>query len=161
MRLRYSITLALVATIALAGSAIAATGLVATLSGAQEVGPNASPGIGNGIVVIDNAGTSLTYSVPFGGLVAPVTANHFHRAAFGVNGPVIFGIGQCIGLFSGTLAGTWPAMTPVQVSDMIAGLYYLNIHTTAFPGGEIRGQLFLDATKTNAATWGRIKQMYR
>ncbi len=161
MRLRYSIVLALAASLALAAAAAADTGLVATLQGTQEVPANGSPGIGNGIVVIDAAGTSLSYSVPYTGLVSTVIANHFHRAAAGVNGPVIFGINQNIGSTSGTLVGTWPAMTNAQVSDMIAGLYYLNIHTNAFPGGEIRGQLHLDATAAPATSWGRIKKLWK
>ena len=51
--------------------------------------------------------------------------------------------------------------TPAQVADLFAGLYYVNIHSNVFPGGEIRGQLAADATPASRGTWGRIKSFYR
>lgn len=160
MRLRYSLALALVALLAIAGSTSADTGLVAQLLGTNEVPANPSPAVGNGTFVINNAGTLCTFSINYTGLVAPVTANHIHKAPVGVNGPVIFPINQNIGSTSGVLSGSF-AMTAAQVSDMVGGLNYANIHTQAFPGGEIRGQLGLDATPNKATTWGKIKNLYR
>jgi hypothetical protein len=164
MRLRYSLALALVALLAIGGSAIADTGMVANMNGAQEVPANASPAVGNAIAVLNNAGTSLSFTVNYTGLVAPVTANHIHGPApVGVNAGVIFPINQNIGSTSGVLAGTWnaPALTAVYVNYLLTGQTYFNIHTQSFPGGEIRGQILLDATPNKASTWGKIKNLYR
>ena len=51
---------------------------VATLTGSQEVPPNASPGIGSGLVTLDTATNMLTVNVSFAGLLSPTTVSHIH-----------------------------------------------------------------------------------
>src|SRR3954451_18754690 len=63
---------------------------------------------------------------------------HIHRGAPGVIGPVIFDLGDPS---SGTITATWTSMSPTDISDMIAGNLYVNIHTAGRPAGEIRGQI--------------------
>ena len=69
MRIRYSLIATLVTALAVA-PALADTGFIANLSGLNEVGPNASPASGTGFFVLNNAGTLLTYSVTYSGLLA-------------------------------------------------------------------------------------------
>ena len=114
------------------------------LVGAQEVPPNASPGTGTITVSLDKAQTQLTVvQFCFSGLVAPATAAHIHGPApRGTNAPVIFPMSGVPNLNSGCIPTPQSfAIGAVQVSELLAGLMYANVHSTTFPGGEIRGQL--------------------
>ena len=157
MRSRYM--LALAALLLVPSAAYSATGFSTTLSGASEVPPNASTGSGTAVVILNDAQTQLSYTVNYTGLVAGVTASHIHKAAIGVNGSVIFGFTPPLGTTSGSFGGVI-AVTPANVADLVGGLYYVNIHSTTYPGGELRGQLAGDATPSQRGTWGRIKALY-
>lgn len=161
MRNRYRIAASLLTLLLLVPvAALADTGYSAIFSGAQEVPPNASPATGNAVITLNNAENLLTYSVTYSGLTANRTAAHFHGPAGpGVNAGVIFGIAAGGGT-SGTIAGTW-AIDPTSVTYLKGGLLYINIHSTNFPGGEIRGQVLADATPNKNSTWGRIKALYK
>jgi len=111
------------------------THFVASLDGLSEVPPNPSPGLGAAQLVIGANGTAQII-VSFGGLVAPTTASHIHTAPVGVNGPVTIPLALVGGQFVATFTPT-----TAQLLDVRNGNWYVNIHTTAFPGGEIRGQL--------------------
>lgn len=63
-------------------------------------------------------------------------AMHFHNAPAGSNGGVAIGIG--VGSNPATGSST---LTGIQETDLLANNWYVNLHTTAFPGGEIRGQV--------------------
>jgi CHRD domain/PEP-CTERM motif len=140
---------------------------VANLSQALEVSPTGSPGTGTATVVLDAAANTMQVDVTFSGLEAGTTASHIHcclASPFltGVNVGVAtttptftgFPLGVTSGtyshLFDLTLASSYnPAFdgaTPAaQEATLVAGIEagetYLNIHTTTFPGGEIRGFL--------------------
>jgi hypothetical protein len=157
MRSRY--TLALLAMLLAPSTALAAQGFSTTLSGASEVPANLSPASGTASVVLNNAQTQLAYTINYTGLTAGVTASHIHKAPIGVNGGVLFPFTPPLATTSGTFSGTI-VVTAANVADLIAGLYYVNIHTTNFPGGEIRGQLAGDVTPSQRGTWGRIKALY-
>ncbi|MCA8955671.1 MAG: CHRD domain-containing protein [Planctomycetes bacterium] len=106
----------------------------ARLEGAQQVPPVSTTADGTACVRL-NPDNTLTYITTTTGLTA--TAAHFHRAAKGTNGPVVIG-------FTGgptTWSGTTRALTATEIADLRAGLWYVNVHTAANPGGEIRGQL--------------------
>jgi hypothetical protein len=108
-----------------------------TLSGANEVPANASAASGAVTVTFNNDTKILTLSATFAG-VTP-SAAHIHNAAAGTNGGVIFGLGSAP--FSSPVNYTSVALTPTQESELKANNYYVNFHSTAFPGGEIRAQL--------------------
>ncbi len=108
----------------------------ASLDGLQETPPNASPGTGFGTFTLDTSTGDLTYNISFTGLLGPETAAHIHKAAVGVPGPVVFPLP-----LGSPIAGVLN-LTAAQQSDLIAGLYYVNVHSTVFSGGEIRGQIF-------------------
>ena len=128
--------------------ALAATvPLKAILNGAQEVPPNTlTSGVGAADLTLDTLTGQLAGNLTFSGLTSPVTAAAIHGPApAGANGPVI----ALLPNFPATTSGTYslfnsvPPLTPPQVSQMLAGLYYLNLHNSVFPSGEIRGQLIV------------------
>ena len=85
------------------------------------------------------------------------TGAHIHLGAAGGNGPI-----------TNTLPLGSPLDTSMslnnltEIAALAAGELYLNIHTTNFPGGEIRGQFIHSGTvATDNPTWGAIKSLYR
>ena len=115
--------------------------LEAALDGLQETPPNASPGFGVASLSLDDvSGVVTVTSGSFSGLLSPATAMHIHGpAAPGVAAGVLIPLSVTLGT-SGTFSGGGP-LPPPLVADMLGGFTYLNIHTSAFPGGEIRGQI--------------------
>lgn len=163
MRLRHLI-LTLIALTAFAGSARAATGFSANLVGSQEVPPVATAATGSAVLVLNDAGTQATVAVQFQNLIGTYTGSHIHGyAAPGANAGVRFGFSPTLsnGNRNGVFNGVWN-LTATDATNLINGLCYVNIHSTSFPGGEIRGQLTVDSATPNAhSTWGRIKKLYR
>ena len=141
----------------------------ATLSGALEVPPVASPGTGFTTVVLNTTANTLFVDAAFSGLTSGTTASHIHccvaspflNANAGVATQVPSFIGFPLGVTSGSFAGlldltlassynpafitaeggTVPDAEAALVAGMENGESYLNIHTTTNPGGEIRGLL--------------------
>ena len=113
------------------------TGINVTLSGAQEVPPVNTPGSGSGTITVKDD-KSVSGSVKITGFTA--AAAHIHIGAAGRNGPVI------IPLAKGSDGSTWsvPAgkkLTDTQYDAYKAGNLYVNAHSAAYKGGEVRGQL--------------------
>jgi hypothetical protein len=140
--------------------------LTATLTGAQEVPPNGSAGIGSALVTLNTVTNLLTVNVSFAGLGSPTIASHIHCCTPpGANAIVATAVptfpGFPLGVTTGTylmtfdltLASTYnPAFITAHggtvagaqaafIAGLTSGQTYLNIHTSQFPGGEIRGQL--------------------
>ncbi len=106
------------------------------LSGDQEVPFSASAATGYGTIVLDPVAKTISGVLVTNGIVG--TAAHIHDGLPGVSGPVI------IPLTGGPTVWTVPAGTTVtdaQIAKLTSGAYYLNVHSTGLPGGEIRGQL--------------------
>ena len=102
------------------------------------VPPTSSKGSGLATATLDPDGT-FHWDVAYGGLTGPATAAHFHgSAAPGTNAGVVVNIGGQ-GLAS-PLQGA-AHLTEAQIGDLVAGRWYINIHTAANPSGEIRGQV--------------------
>ena len=112
------------------------------MSGEQEVPGVNSPARGTCKILLNAAETQITVNCTFSGLLTNLQAGHIHgNAPVGTNAPVLFGF---TGLPSGTSGTIGPLnfnVTAQQVAAMRAHLYYANLHTTGFPGGEIRGQV--------------------
>lgn len=113
------------------------------LDGLQEATSNASPGMGNISGTYDDTTGGLTWSLSWSDLLAPATAAHFHFAPLGVSGPVRVTIPSVVGL-SG-IVNSSSTITAMQAAELLAGNWYVNIHSSQFPGGEIRGQVFANA----------------
>ncbi len=113
------------------------TAISAKLSSANEVPTNSSAGTG----VLDasfNKDTSvLTWTVSYSGMTGPVAAGHFHGPAMaGTNAGVALGFN---GSMDSPIRGS-ASLTAAQAADLLAGKWYVNLHTAANKGGEIRGQ---------------------
>jgi hypothetical protein len=130
-------TLALGAAVAFAGSA-SAEKLKAVLDGKSEVPATTSSGTGTADLDYDAASKKLSWKVSYSGLSGPATAAHFHGPAeTGKNAGVAVPIP---GIANSPAEGS-ATLTDAQASDLLAGKLYVNIHTAASPGGEIRGQV--------------------
>ncbi|HEX3167360.1 MAG TPA: CHRD domain-containing protein [Chitinophagaceae bacterium] len=147
-----------------------------TLSGPAEVPANNSPGTGKALVTIDAVANTMRVQVTFSGLMAGVTNSHIH-ASTAVAGSGTAGVATTTPTFTGfpsgvtagaydntfnmllassynpvyvTANGGTPASAWVALRTAIAaGRSYLNIHSTLFPNGEIRG--FLNLCNVNVS----------
>lgn len=134
------------------------TKFTATLSGSDAVPAVTTPAHGTATFVLTKSGKSLSYTLSVSD-IENVTMAHIHIGPAGKNGPVAVWLYPSKppavtkeGKFSGVLAkGTITAATlsgPLKgktvadlVSDIKDGNAYVNVHTKAHPGGEIRGQI--------------------
>jgi hypothetical protein len=106
------------------------------LSAQNEVPANASTGSGTAKVELD--GSTLKWTVTYSGTTGPVTAGHFHGPAQpGSNAGVVV---PFAGPLASPIVGS-ATLTPAQVDQLKQGLWYVNLHTAANPGGELRGQV--------------------
>jgi hypothetical protein len=110
------------------------TNFVFHLSGDQEVPPSGSTARGGCFAQLDPATRRLAL-VCTHNVASPAVA-HIHRGAVGVNGPIVFDVGNP----ESPIEATWN-MTQADVDDLLAGRLYLNIHAGGRPEGEIRGQM--------------------
>ncbi len=131
----------------------------ATLNGVQEVPANSSTATGSSTASFNMTTKVLTVTTTHT-LAAPA-AGHIHIAAAGASGPVVFPFTTFTSPISFTTA---TALTATQEADLLNNLYYVNLHTAAFPGGEIRGQLIkagttADVVVTFTATLDGIQEV--
>jgi hypothetical protein len=118
----------------------AATTFKADLKGSSEVPPNQTSGSGTLTATFDPATKMLTWNGTFSGLTGDPTAAHFHGPAeAGKNAGVAIWISTKGSPFASPFSGS-ATLTDSQASDLMSGLWYVNIHTAANPGGEVRGQ---------------------
>ena len=117
----------------------ATTTFKADLKGSSEVPPNQTAGTGSVTATYDPATKELSYSGSFSGLTGPVMAAHFHGPAeAGKNAGVQLWISEKGKPFSSPFKGT-VKLTDAPAADLMAGQWYVNLHTKANPGGEVRG----------------------
>lgn len=117
----------------------------AILKGRNEVPPNMSEAKGKMLALLSKDETRLDFIVQSGGYTTPVISAYFYLAPSGVNGPVVKNIsidsvGNGVGSWTSTIADP-SALTPALVESLKEGDIYVNIHTTQYPAGEIRGQV--------------------
>lgn len=139
-----------------------------SLTGAAEAPPNASPATGWAKVIMDLAAHTMSIDISFADLLGPTTAAHIHCctavAGAGTAGVATqvpnfagFPVGVTSGSYSNvfdmtlstsfnptfvtTSGGTVAAAEQRLFDNMVAGKTYVNVHSSAFPGGEIRGFL--------------------
>lgn len=107
-----------------------------TLTGAQEVPANTSMASGSSNIRVGHD-RSVSGVVRYTGMVATVA--HIHEAPAGANGPVIVPLMQTSAGMFAVPDGTM--LTPPQYASYQAGNLYVNVHSAAYPAGEIRAQL--------------------
>lgn len=130
-------TLALATSVVFAGPAFAEK-FKAVLDGKSEVPATTSTGTGTADVDYDPATKKLSWKLTYTGLTGPATAAHFHGpAAVGENAKPSVPIS---GATSSPAEGS-ATLTDEQAAMLEAGKFYVNVHTGANPGGEIRGQV--------------------
>jgi hypothetical protein len=113
---------------------------IASIDGAQS--GTASSGKGTAYAILNPALSTIRYAATYARLSAALTGSHFHTATTG-------GIIQPVTFTANSTAGTWTGFSDVNLQDLLRGRVYLNIHSTAFPTGEIRGGLkYYDGTFT-------------
>lgn len=118
----------------------------ATLNGAHEVPANASTATGTATFKYDKITHKLSGTVTFSGMTA--TASHIHKGDPTVAGPVAIPLDVTAPVTSPiTLEPTM--LDSMQRADLMANLYYVNLHSEAYPGGEIRGQLIKKKSSGN------------
>ena len=111
--------------------------LNATMNGAKEVPANASAATGTATATYNRNTRILKVYVTWSGVTA--TQGHIHKGAVGVPGPVVFPFTSLVS----PLNYESPALDAAQEADLLANLFYVNIHSAVFPNGEIRGQLIV------------------
>ena len=129
-------------------SEAAPTTFKASHGGKDEVPSNTTGGTASVTVTYDPATKKLTWDGTYNGLTGPVTAAHIHGPADpGKNAPPVVWLtkkGDQNPEFASPFKGS-AELTDDQAKDLLAGKYYVNIHTKANPAGEIRGQLVKSA----------------
>jgi hypothetical protein len=105
------------------------------MSGDQEAPPVTTTERGGCMARFDAAASELTIVCTHN--VDSATIMPIHRGAPGVNGEIAFDMGSPVS----PVVATWSGMTPAQVADLLAGNFYVNIHTAGRPAGAIRGQI--------------------
>jgi len=117
----------------------------AKMDGAQETPSVSGTGMGLGSLMLNGTKDTLCINVIFNGLTGNATGAHIHMGATGVAGGVVVDLTPYIvgNKLSATITGT--ALSASLKSNMLKGLTYLNVHTSANPNGEIRGQIWLES----------------
>src|SRR4051794_40004331 len=147
MRLFVTFTLAAVGALGVVGTASAARTdeashggrpLHATLLPENQVPPTASEGSGTALVTLNQGQGEVCWDISASDLTSPVILAHIHHGAADTNGQVVVdfmepvnGLNGCVNADAGLIK---------QIRQDPAD-YYVNVHTTMFPAGEVRGQL--------------------
>ncbi len=113
---------------------------IATLDGAHEVPSVTTAATGTGTFMLQSDG--LHYDVTVRGMTGTggITGAHFHLGAVGANGPVIMPIS-----FTGNRSvGVWTNLSNEHRNALVTGNVYVNVHSTQYPNGQIRGQVVVN-----------------
>jgi hypothetical protein len=136
-------------------AARAAETFIALMNSPQEVPPNDSNG--HGLVFFTYEGRMLCYAINYTELGSDEIAAHIHGPAEpGVNAAVLFPISPDPSPLGSPKQGCLGPLTAAQGRDLERGLLYVNIHTTEFPNGEIRGQIIGGSSGSTGSSRGRL-----
>lgn len=138
---RIVFALAALACVAWAGTATAApVKFKVALTAAAETPPSGTQGKGVASLTWDASTRVLSWHVTYSGLSSDATMAHFHNGAAGQSGPVVIWITKKGSPVKSPITGK-ATLTPEQAQQLEAGGWYINVHTTDHPAGEIRGQV--------------------
>ena len=107
----------------------------------QEVPANASPGTGTVTLTLDVGAGTIQADGTYQNLLGNASTSHLHAAPAGSNGAVMVPLNASGGTSGTIFAGG--AVNASQIATILAGNSYANVHSSMFPGGEIRGQAIL------------------
>ena len=134
-----------------AGLKAANTPFVARLTGAQEVPPADPDGIGGAAITFDVtdpadqvAGAQACFDLSYSNITGTPAAAHIHRGIAGVNGPIVVPAGNASFPNLGPNSATGCVLIGADLATEIMTTpanFYVNVHTSDFAGGAIRGQL--------------------
>ena len=126
-----------------------------SLNGVQVVPMRATNGQGSCLVKLNSTETQFIVNCAYSGTTSAVVGAHIHDAGpVGVNGPIRFNFNYT-GAASGTIGPLTFDVTPRQVADLRAKRWYVNIQTSMFTNGEIRGQVKVANTQLDIDGDGR------
>ena len=109
--------------------------LVADLSSANEVPPSGTGATGSAVFALNQGREEICFDITTAGLIGALIADHIHVGEAGSNGGVVVNLG---GVLSGCVDVDREIIRAIKKNP--TG-YYVNLHTTAVPSGEVRGQL--------------------
>ena len=115
---------------------------MAMLKATNEVSPGPLNGTGTANLWLNQGQGRICFNLTWSTHVVNPTAAHIHKAAAGVNGPVVvplFTTGQTTGPASGCVSGLDKAL--IKDIRQNPHNYYVNVHNSTYAGGAIRGQL--------------------
>ncbi|MEO5572437.1 MAG: CHRD domain-containing protein [Bacteroidia bacterium] len=115
--------------------------LTARMNGAQEVPAVITNAVGVTAFSLNATRDTMCVNMTVTGLSGTITGAHIHAGTTGVNGPVLFDLTGFIVGNSATATITGNDLTPALLSNYLKGMMYINVHNTANPNGEIRGQI--------------------
>ena len=139
-------------TLSINSASAAIINLEANIDGAQANAGAGTGSAGTGFATmnLDDATNLFSWDISWSGLTGNETVMHFHGSALpNQNAGVQVNFGAISGTSSPSIGST--TISGAQETDLLAGLWYINIHTDAFPGGEIRGQV--NVVPVPAAVW--------
>jgi hypothetical protein len=120
----------------------------AMLMGSNEVPANPSTALGTATLKFNNTTKVFTITVTHD--LSSITSGHIHKGTTGTNGGVVFPFTALVS----PISYTSPPLNAEQEADLMANLYYVNLHSSTFTAGEIRGQLVKGTTTTTTNTGG-------
>ena len=117
----------------------ARTTLTAAMTGANETPPVKSTGTGTAKITVDVTHNQVCWNLSVQKLQGTVTQAHIHRGPAGKAGPIVLHLSPPTGGSSHGCKGVGPPLARGIVKHPDA--YYVNVHSSKFPDGEVRGQL--------------------
>jgi len=132
----------------LAAAVVQAQTYGVVMTGSQErPTPTNSPGWGNATVTFDSTRSNINVTITVKNLTSPINGAHIHEKGAGSDvGGIVVGFVPLVSFTNGKLTGTFPIDSAVA-ARLVAnpGNFYMNVHTTQNPGGEIRGDLTVNS----------------
>jgi CHRD domain len=98
-------------------------------------------GVGTALITLNHGQAEVCWDLSASNLTLPATASHIHQAPPGVRGPIVLSLSPPDA--AGVAVGCASGVDQDLILDILVnpGSYYVNVHTTDFPPGAIRGQL--------------------
>ncbi|ETZ22034.1 CHRD domain-containing protein [Pedobacter sp. V48] len=123
------------------------------LNGSNEVPVATTTGMGTANITYSEQSKTIAYTITWqlGSATATTTGMHFHGAENGSNStssPIVIEIPGFSTASSGTLTGTTRMLNTAEIGQLLSGKWYVNIHSSDFTSGEIRGNIVLVAAST-------------